>query len=178
MKVMVTQHRFTRSIPLLCALVACDTDEFEPRDAEEAVVEEEEEEDAVTPAELAAADEVAEQVDDADSDAPADVKTDVPGDARSWGGCNDNDSVKFCFWSEPNFGGVPRVAPAGHFDIYFSQQLKSFFKKTGTYRVALYHTGPGKCIIAGPAGEWVKLPTLPGNGMYYRARRLNPGEDC
>jgi hypothetical protein len=171
---MFTQFRVTRSIPLLftlCALVACDTEEFEPRDAEEAVVDEEDEQyrDAGSAELVAAAEE--------DADAPWDVETDVPGDTRSWGGCNDNDSVKFCFWFEPNFGGVPRVAPAGHFDIQFSRPIKSFFKKTGTYRVALYYSG-GKCIVAGPAGDWVKLPTLPGNGIYYRARRLNPGEDC
>jgi hypothetical protein len=165
---MFTQLCIKRSIPLiftLCALVACDTDEFEPRDAEEAV---DAEEDAVRPAELVAGDEVAEQADDADVDAPGDVEMDIPTEDRS--NCASKCAgYAFCFWEQPSCTGT-RIAFAGgtEFDFKYGAGFMSFYKRTGTVRMAL-HRGT-QCLPVG-SGEASMSLALP----YYRAQW---GKNC
>jgi len=166
MKVMVTQHRFTRSIPLiftLCALVACDTDEFEPRDAEAAAAVEEDE---VRPAELVAADELAqaEVSEDANADAPGEVERDVPGEARN-SKCADNcraENYAFCFWTKSDCSGT-RWAFSGGTDFgkySFSPYLiRSYHKREGTVPVALRNGGV--CIQA----PWGKASGSVPNGI-------------
>jgi hypothetical protein len=164
---MFTQLRVTRSIPLLftlCALVACDSDEFEPRDAEEAVVEEEE--DAVTPAELAAADQLAQAEVSEDAEAPGDVETDVPRDARS-SQCANNcraENYAFCFWTNANCTGT-RWAFSGGTDfgnLAFSPFIvRSYHKREGTVPVALRNGG--SCVQA----PWGKASGNVPNGISF-----------
>ncbi|MBK8262587.1 MAG: hypothetical protein IPK80_14790 [Nannocystis sp.] len=165
---MFTQLCIKRSMPLiftLCALVACDTDEFEPRDAEEAV---DAEEDAVRPAELVAGDEVAEQADDADVDAPGDVEMDIPTEDRS--NCASKCAgYAFCFWEQPSCTGT-RIAFAGgtEFDFQIRRRLHVLLQ-------ADRHREDGAPPRHPVPSRWVRAASMSLALPYYRAQW---GKNC
>lgn len=123
---MVTQHRVTRSIPLLCVLLACDPAEFEGRSADEVVDENDQGKDEASPSELVAA----------------------PGENRNKA-CADNcraENFAFCFWNSTGCSGYRIAIPGGtEFDFTFSNDLRSLHKRDGTVRMALYDQN-GKCL--------------------------------
>ena len=136
---MFTQHRVTRSIPLLCVLLACDPDEFELRSADEVVDEDDQGKNDSSPSELVAA----------------------PGENRNKT-CNDNcraENFAFCFWNSAGCSGYRIAIPGGtDFDFTFSNDLRSLHKREGTAKLALYDQN-GKCVQNVPSGK-VSLPAL------------------
>jgi len=124
---MITQHRITKSIPLLCALLACDPDEMEPRSADEVVDADEQVQLETSPSELVAA----------------------TGKNRN-ASCADNCLAKnfaFCFWNGTGCTGYRIAIPGGtEFDFTFSNELRSYNKRDGTARMALYDIN-GKCLM-------------------------------
>ncbi len=124
---MVSQHRVTKYIPLLCALFACDPDEFELRSADEVLDGDDQGKLEASPSELVAA----------------------RGENRN-ASCEDNCLAKnfaFCFWTGASCSGYRIAIPGGtEFDFTFSNDLRSYNKRDGTARMALYDQND-KCLM-------------------------------
>lgn len=151
---MVIQYRVTRFIPLLCALLACDTNEFELQSEDEVVDEDDRGQD----------DDEASQDDEASKDDEASrfELTTAPGGNRN-ATCAAHclaQNFAFCFWNGTGCSGSRIAIPGGtEFDFTYANDLRSLHKRDGTVRVALYLQN-GKCIMSVPPGK-ISLTVLP-----------------
>lgn len=148
---------FAVLLPTLSATVGCD-----PSDEEQAI--------ELPDDELIADDEQAEQQ---DIDRADELAAEAPEPLAGYNQCPDQG--KFCFWSQPDYGGQPLVFPAGDFAVNFNPPVQSMLKRNGTYRVKLF-TQPhfkGGCQVVGPDFEYAASPNL---GKIWSARRMEPGE--
>ena len=150
---MITQHRIKRFIPLLCALLACDADEFELRSEDEVVDEDDQGKDYE-----------ASKNDEASKDAEASrfELAAAPGENRD-ATCEAHclaQNFAFCFWNGAGCSGSRIAIPGGtEFDFTYANDLRSLHKRDGTVRAALYLQN-GKCIMSVPPGK-ISLTILP-----------------